>query len=57
MNRSNRSRKVWFGSPAFWLAGQFDRAPNPAADREVAAWAEFMGRASAELWVADRRGR
>ena len=57
MNSNNRSRKTWLGHPAYWLAGQYDREPNIIADREIAAWSEFMGRASAELWAADRRGR
>jgi hypothetical protein len=56
MNRNNR-RNTWLVRQPCWLAGQFDRAPNAIADREVAAWSEFMGRASAELWAADRRGR
>jgi hypothetical protein len=56
MNRKIDNRKAWFGSPAYWLAGQFGRAPNPA-DREIAAWSEVLGRANAELWTADRRGR
>ena len=57
MNSKTRNRKHWLGSPAFWLAGQFDRAPNPTLDREIAAWSELLGRANAELWTADRRGR
>ena len=57
MSRNNRMRKTWLGRSAYWLADQFDRAPNPAADREIAAWSEYMGRTSAELWAADRRGR
>ena len=57
MNRKINNRKAWFGSPAYWLAGQFDRAPNPALDREIAAWSELLGRANAEIWTADRRGR
>ena len=56
MNRNNRLRKTWLGRSAYWLAGQFDRGPN-SADREISAWSEFMGRTSAELWAADRRGR
>jgi hypothetical protein len=57
MNSKTRNRKSWLGSPAYWLSGQFNRAPNPTVDREIAAWSEFLGRANAELWTADRRGR
>ena len=57
MTRKTVNRKSWFGTPAFWLAGQFDRAPNPTLDREIAAWSEHLGRANAELWAGDRRGR
>jgi len=57
MTKELRTRKFWFGRPSPWLGGQFERAPNPAIDREIAAWSEFMGRTSAELWAADRRGR
>ena len=38
----------------FWLSGQFDRRPHADADRAVAAWTEFMGRQSAELWLDAR---
>ena len=56
MNRNdNRVRKTWLGRSAYWFADQFDRASNPSMDREIAAWGEFMGRSSAELWAADRR--
>ena len=54
-NGGNRIRKNWLGRSAYWLADQFDRTSNPIADREIAAWGEFMGRSSAELWAADRR--
>ena len=57
MNRKTNARKSWLGSPAYWLSGQFDRAPNTVLDREIAAWSELLGRANAELWTADRRGR
>ena len=57
MTRRTVNRKSWFGAPAYWLAGQFDRAPNPTLDREIASWSEHLGRANAELWAADRRGR
>ena len=38
-----------------WLAGQFEKTPHPMADNAVAAWTEFMGRESAELWLDARR--
>lgn len=44
----NRDRKD------FWLSGQFDRRSHADADRAVAAWTEFMGRQSAELWISAR---
>jgi hypothetical protein len=28
------------------------QTPHPVADEAIAAWSEFMGRESAELWVA-----
>ncbi len=28
------------------------QTPHPMADEAIAAWSEFMGRESAELWVA-----
>lgn len=36
----------------FWLAGQFRSEKHPVADDAIAAWSEFMGRESAELWIA-----
>jgi hypothetical protein len=36
----------------FWLAGQFRGEKHPMADDAIAAWSEFMGRDSAELWIA-----
>jgi hypothetical protein len=57
MKRKINIRRSWLGSPGFWLAGQFDRAANPVLDREIAAWSEVLGRANAELWSNDRRGR
>ncbi len=38
--------------PGFWLAGQFRGETHPLADNAIAAWSEFMGRESAELWIA-----
>jgi len=55
---NTRIRKIWVARSAWWLAGRFERTANPAVDREIAAWGEFMGRSSAELWAADcRRAR
>lgn len=45
----------------FWLAGQFDRKPNPFVDPALATWSELLGREQARLWMAARasegRGR
>ncbi len=38
-----------------WLAGQFEQTPHTMADNAIAAWTEFMGRESAELWIDARR--
>lgn len=56
MTRFNaRIRRTWVVRSAAWLAGRFEPSSNPNVDREIAAWREFMGRSSAELWAADRR--
>ncbi|MFN8946817.1 MAG: hypothetical protein ACK6DM_15165 [Alphaproteobacteria bacterium] len=41
----------------FWLAGQFRGEKHPMADDAIAAWSEFMGRESAELWIAANAAR
>lgn len=45
----------------FWLAGQFDRRPNPFVDPALAQWSELLGREQAKLWMNARasegRGR
>jgi len=45
------SDKKHAGRGAFWLAGQFDRRPHPAADSAIATWSELMGREAAVLWL------
>lgn len=39
------------GRGAFWLAGQFDRRPQPASDNAIATWSALMGREAAVLWL------
>ena len=45
----------------YWLAGAFDRRPNPLVDPALATWSEILGREQARLWMAARasegRGR
>jgi hypothetical protein len=45
----------------FWLAGQYDRRPNPFVDPALATWSELLGREQAQLWMNARasegRGR
>lgn len=41
----------------FWLAGQFRGEKHPMADDAITAWSEFMGRESAELWIAANAAR
>jgi hypothetical protein len=45
----------------YWLAGAFDRRPNPSVDPALATWSELLGREQARLWMAARatqgRGR
>jgi|GEM_PF-3213400 len=41
----------------FWLAGQFRGEKHPMTDDAIAAWSEFMGRESAELWIAANAAR
>lgn len=45
----------------YWLAGAFDRRPNPFVDPALATWSELLGREQARLWMAarasDGRGR
>jgi hypothetical protein len=46
---------------AYWLAGTFERRPNPLVDPAFAAWSELLGREQARLWLNARasegRGR
>ena len=44
------SDKKHAGRGAFWLAGQFDRRPQPA-DSAIQTWSELMGREAAVLWL------
>lgn len=45
----------------YWLAGVFDRNPNPLVDQALSTWSEILGREQARLWMAARasegRGR
>ena len=44
-----------------WLAGEFERKPNPLVDTALATWSEILGHDQAQLWLAARahegRGR
>jgi hypothetical protein len=56
-----RTHKTARTRDGYWLAGAFDRKPNPFVDPALATWSELLGREQARLWMAARasegRGR